>query len=101
MARDRGGSRARRLGGIWSEPAAIPPIEEERKIGYLGVAHGWAGLIHTALRWRKPAGGQLPPGVETRLSELAASARLSSGPVEAPRAALALTAAERPEQRMR
>ena len=67
------GNRA--IAGIWDELAELPPIRDERKIGYLGIAHGWAGLAYTALRWRQSAGGQLPAGVETRLVELAECAQ--------------------------
>jgi serine/threonine-protein kinase len=58
----------RTLAGIWNELDQLPPIADERKIGYLGIAHRWAGFAYAALRWRKSAGGQLPPGVETRLA---------------------------------
>jgi hypothetical protein len=64
----------RTLAGIWNELDQLPPIADERKIGYLGIAHRWAGFAYAALRWRKSAGGQLPPGVETRLAELAGCA---------------------------
>ena len=65
----------RTLAGVWDELAQLPPIQAERKIGYLGMAHGWAGFAYAALRWRKSAGGQLPPGVEARLAELAQCAQ--------------------------
>lgn len=68
---------SRTLTGIWEELGQLPAIADERQIGYLGIAHGWAGFAYAALRWRKSAGGQLPPGVETRLAELAECAQPS------------------------
>ena len=46
----------RTLAGIWNELDQLPPIADERKIGYLGIAHGWAGFAYAALRWRKSPG---------------------------------------------
>lgn len=51
------------------EPLA--PIREDRTIAYLGIAHGWAGLLYALLAWARASGDPLPPAVGGRLAELA------------------------------
>jgi eukaryotic-like serine/threonine-protein kinase len=60
------------LAGIWDQLDREPPIRDGKNITYLGIAHGWAGLIYTALRWTEVSGTPMPPGVPARLAELAA-----------------------------
>jgi eukaryotic-like serine/threonine-protein kinase len=44
---------------------------------YLGVAHGWAGILCATLRWCAAAGCSLPPGVGPALARLEVLARRS------------------------
>ncbi|RJL33416.1 lanthionine synthetase LanC family protein [Bailinhaonella thermotolerans] len=73
-AADLGGLRAlgdETMAGIWAELDPLPPVRVQREIRYLGLAHGWAGLLHATLAWCRTAGRTPPPGVERRLAELA------------------------------
>jgi serine/threonine protein kinase len=54
-----------------------PAIGEGGTISYLGIAHGWAGILHAALRWWQLTGEQPAAAVEVRLRQLAACARLT------------------------
>ena len=67
--------------------AAVEEIWEElngkervgaRDIPYLGIAHGWAGLLYATLTWCHVSKVAVPVGVERRVDELAALA-LASG----------------------
>jgi serine/threonine-protein kinase len=49
-----------------------PPIDENRGIGSVGLAHGWGGFLYAILRWCEVTGQPLPPRVTERLRELAA-----------------------------
>jgi serine/threonine-protein kinase len=47
------------------------PIRDNADLDYLGIAHGWAGVLYTLLYWCR-ATGRVPPGeIERRLNELA------------------------------
>ena len=37
----------------------MAPIAEERKLRFLGIAHGWAGIVYALLRWREATGGDV------------------------------------------
>jgi hypothetical protein len=54
-----------------------PPIAEGQAISYLGMAHGWAGLLYAPLRWWKLLDRQPPDAIETRLEQLADCAQLT------------------------
>jgi serine/threonine-protein kinase len=58
------------LDRIWVEVQQLPPIRECRKIPYLGVAHGWAGILFATMRWCCSAGTPLPNQFEERLEQL-------------------------------
>jgi serine/threonine-protein kinase len=62
------------LDGIWQELDSEAPIRECSRIAYLGMAHGWAGLIYTALRWSALTGTPPRPSIGDRLSQLEALA---------------------------
>lgn len=55
---------------IWDELRAEPSIREGRKIGYLGIAHGWAGYLYATLAWAKATATPPPPPALERLAEL-------------------------------
>ena len=61
------------LAEVWQEldgHAAIPECEQLR---YLGIAHGWAGVLYATLRWS----GLATPSTARRLDELAGCAEPS------------------------
>ena len=62
------------MGGIWTEIAAYPPVPDCAEIEYLGMAHGWAGLVYSALRWSAVTGAAPPAGAMARLEELVSCA---------------------------
>lgn len=70
----------RRLGdnlrdSLWDELAAQPPVAESVELQSLGAAHGWAGVLYAVLRWADVSGAAPPPGIDERLSQLAALGR--------------------------
>ncbi len=67
------------LAGIWPALASLPPIAEDRDVGYLGIAHGWGGLIYSALVWSAATGAPLPPELGERAEQLLACAE-ADGP---------------------
>ncbi|HVU12109.1 MAG TPA: lanthionine synthetase LanC family protein [Phototrophicaceae bacterium] len=56
---------------IWSEVEGYAPIGAGNPIAYLGIAHGWAGILYAALRWSQASGWTLPNSTAQRLTELA------------------------------
>jgi eukaryotic-like serine/threonine-protein kinase len=65
------------LAGVWKQVdgyAAIPECEQFR---YLGVAHGWAGVLYATLRWSELTGAPPPATTAQRLDELAGCAEPS------------------------
>lgn len=56
--------------GIWSAVEHYTPIGASNPITYLGIAHGWGGMLYAALRWSQTSGWALPGGVARRLAEL-------------------------------
>lgn len=65
---------SRILDQLWEAIDAHPLIGEEGPIRYLGIAHGWAGLLYATLQWCETAGVGLPLNTGKRLDELAACA---------------------------
>ncbi len=85
-----------RLLGLWGEVEPFDPLEQGRDWANLGMAHGWAGLLYTTLRWHVATGMALPASFETRLAELFACARPRGRGLEWPWR----QGAERPEREM-
>ena len=56
---------------IWEKLGAEPPIAEGQTIGYLGIAHGWAGFIYARLAWARVTATPVPHAVLDRLDQLA------------------------------
>ena len=54
-----------------------PAIGSSAAVSYLGIAHGWAGLLYAMLRWHQLTRGKLAGNIENRLRELAGWARLT------------------------
>ena len=59
------------LGGLWAQIDMMPPVSECPAMTYLGIAHGWAGLLLSSLRWCRIAGVAMPPQLADRLDQLA------------------------------
>lgn len=55
------------LDGVWHDVGS-------RSLEYLGVAHGWAGVLYASLLWSRATRWEPPPQFGTRLRELAALA---------------------------
>jgi serine/threonine protein kinase len=60
---------------IRTEIAALPPIVHCGEIEYMGVAHGWAGILYALLLWDEVTGSAPPPDLAPRLDELALCAQ--------------------------
>jgi len=45
-------------------------IADEAEFTYLGIAHGWSGMLWTLLRWHRMVGDTIPDFIEPRLREL-------------------------------
>jgi serine/threonine-protein kinase len=58
---------------IWSQLDGYGPLNECSELAWLGIAHGWAGILYATLRWCQ-AGSLLPPTFQARLEQLAACA---------------------------
>ena len=58
------------LDRMWLEVQRLPPIRECRKIPYLGVAHGWAGILFATMRWCYSSETPLPSEFAERLEQL-------------------------------
>lgn len=69
---------------IWDEIDACPVIQECSAITYLGMAHGWAGLLYATMRWCLSSGAVLPDMLEERLQQLATCAECSGRGVRWP-----------------
>jgi serine/threonine-protein kinase len=54
-----------------------PAIGLGGSIVYLGIAHGWSGLLYASMRWSRLTGTRPPAIVQARLQQLAALARYS------------------------
>lgn len=52
--------------------ADLSPVPDCPELDYLGVAHGWAGILYSLLRWQAVTGGVVGSNLQRRLDELAA-----------------------------
>lgn len=55
---------------VWNELDREPSIRDGERITYLGIAHGWAGMLYAALNWHRAASVDLPRAAEERLQQL-------------------------------
>jgi serine/threonine-protein kinase len=67
LLRKRGGEIADGL----SEILHSEQIATSTRIRFLGMAHGWAGLVFALLRWTRATGRSTPPQLTAKLDELA------------------------------
>jgi len=58
------------LAEIWQAVEAKPHITDA-DIDYVGIAHGWAGILYATLQWCRVSGTPPPSSLERRLGELA------------------------------
>jgi eukaryotic-like serine/threonine-protein kinase len=70
---------------LWSELDALPTIGQADALPWLGVAHGWAGILFAAIRWALASEELAPPSLDARLEELARLGRPDSGGLAWPR----------------
>lgn len=59
---------------VWREVATFSPIQTAFEFPFLGIAHGWAGLLYATLRWCDAADLAIPDAFSERLEQLAACA---------------------------
>lgn len=59
------------LQSVWEQVGPYRPVPEDRQLAYLGIAHGWSGILYTTLRWCQATGQPIPTAVEPRLRQLA------------------------------
>jgi serine/threonine-protein kinase len=57
---------------VWDRITTYPSVPSATQLPFLGIAHGWAGVIYASLRWSEVLGMAVPPATESRLYELAA-----------------------------
>jgi len=71
---DRGNEISGRLRDLIQQQ---PAIGEGDTIAYLGIAHGWAGLLYALLRWGQVLDEPAPGVIEDRLRQLAGRAQFT------------------------
>ncbi|MDQ0201956.1 lanthionine synthetase LanC family protein [Neobacillus ginsengisoli] len=59
------------MNDIWDQINCLQHISKEEKVSFLGIAHGWAGLLYTTMRWCQTSGQRMPDQMEDRLRQLA------------------------------
>ncbi|MBR0851395.1 phosphotransferase [Bradyrhizobium diazoefficiens] len=64
---------------------ALAPIAEERSLRFLGIAHGWSGILYALLRWQQATGLAAGGGLAARLDQLAAAAEPTAHGLRWPR----------------
>jgi serine/threonine-protein kinase len=70
---------------IWSVLDGYQPIPDCRPLSALGIAHGWAGLLYSTLRWCQVSRTAPPGSMLPRLHELADCGQEIGGAVRWPR----------------
>ena len=55
---------------LWELLDNYPAINEKNEINYLGIAHGWAGILYATLLWCDQSTQKLPGNFMNRLEEL-------------------------------
>src|SRR5206468_6350 len=48
----------------------LPAIGRCHKVPFLGVAHGWAGILYAVMRWCRAVPKRMPAGLRGRLTQL-------------------------------
>lgn len=60
---------------VCDQLARQPSIREAVDLRTLGVAHGWAGILYSALQWAQVSKSAVPADLQARLEELASLAQ--------------------------
>lgn len=55
---------------LWRTMEGFGAIRESKELSNLGIAHGWAGLLYSLLRWSAVSHDPLPAKIEGRLQQL-------------------------------
>src|SRR6185437_13575938 len=58
------------LNSIWDEIDELKPIREDKRIEYLGIAHGWAGILYASLLWCHLSRQPVPRNLLERINQL-------------------------------
>lgn len=58
------------LNDIWTVLDMYPSLQQQNPIGYLGIAHGWAGFLYATVRWCQAVGQALPANFDARVDQL-------------------------------
>jgi len=64
----------RMVAELWDELDSYPALPSARDLSFLGIAHGWGGVLYATLRACRAADVALPTGFSGRLDELAEAA---------------------------
>jgi len=59
------------LRSVWDQVNTFAPVQECAQLSYLGIAHGWAGVLYATMRWCESSKRTLPGPFEERLEQLA------------------------------
>lgn len=57
--------------GVWDELGSFPTITECYDFPFLGIAHGWAGVLYATMRWCQASNQEIPTTLRSRLEQLA------------------------------
>ena len=57
---------------VWARLSEYKPAGEAAELLYMGISHGWAGILYATLLWCETSRSLPPPGIRDRLGELAA-----------------------------
>lgn len=68
-----------------SELDGLDSMVEDHRIGYLGIAHGWGGILLALMRWREARALDITDKLPCRLDQLAALADRDHGSARWPR----------------
>jgi len=64
---------------------SLAPIAEEPTLRFLGIAHGWSGIVYALLRWREATGFRTGTGLLARLDQLASAGEPTADGLRWPR----------------
>ncbi|MBG9945701.1 lanthionine synthetase LanC family protein [Brevibacillus formosus] len=56
---------------VWDKLNRYPTIRDCPEMKHLGIAHGWAGVIYTTMRWCQATDKPIPDYIPVRLNQLA------------------------------
>lgn len=77
----------RLLDHLWASPRPLTQSLVPNAPPFLGIAHGWAGVLYATIRWAAASGERIPPAAADRLDEMATLAIRDRGMARWPRTA--------------